>query len=82
MLKIAVFLPKIDYNLLVNTAGSNCKFLSQLCTLPFVILSSLYHVEYSSPSIIRIIGSRRMRWTGNAARMGRREMYIGYCWES
>jgi hypothetical protein len=25
---------------------------------------------YSSPSIIRIIKSRRMRWTGNVARMG------------
>jgi hypothetical protein len=25
---------------------------------------------YSSPSIIRIIKSRRMRWTGHVARMG------------
>jgi hypothetical protein len=25
---------------------------------------------YSSPSIIRIIKSRRMRWAGHAARMG------------
>jgi hypothetical protein len=25
---------------------------------------------YSSPSIIRIIKSKRMRWTGHAARMG------------
>jgi hypothetical protein len=25
---------------------------------------------YSSPSIIRIIKSRRMRWVGNVARMG------------
>jgi hypothetical protein len=25
---------------------------------------------YSSPSMIRIIKSRRMRWTGNIARMG------------
>jgi hypothetical protein len=23
--------------------------------------------------------SRRMRWAGHAARMGRREMLIGYC---
>jgi hypothetical protein len=28
---------------------------------------------YSSPSIIRIIKSSRMRWTGNVARMGRRK---------
>jgi hypothetical protein len=29
-----------------------------------------------SPSIIRIIKSRRMRWAGNVARMGRREIHI------
>jgi hypothetical protein len=28
------------------------------------------HDLYSSPSIIRIIKSRRMRWTGHVARMG------------
>jgi hypothetical protein len=28
------------------------------------------HNLYSSPSIIRVIKSRRMRWAGNAARMG------------
>jgi hypothetical protein len=33
---------------------------------------------YSSPSIIRIIKSRRMRWVGHVARMGRREMHIDY----
>jgi hypothetical protein len=33
---------------------------------------------YSSPSIIRIIKSRRMRWAGNVARMGRRGTRIGY----
>jgi hypothetical protein len=27
---------------------------------------------YSSPNIIRIIKSRRMRWASNVARMGRR----------
>jgi hypothetical protein len=32
---------------------------------------------YSSPSIIRMIKSRRMRWAG-----GRRGMYIGYWWGS
>jgi hypothetical protein len=34
---------------------------------------------YSSPSISRIIESRRMRWAGHAARMGGRGMCIG-CW--
>jgi hypothetical protein len=37
---------------------------------------------YSSPSIIRIIISRRMRLAGHVARMGRRGTRIGYWWES
>jgi hypothetical protein len=40
------------------------------------------HNLYSSSSIIRIIKSRRMRWAGHVARMGRRGMHIGYCWEN
>jgi hypothetical protein len=31
-----------------------------------------FHNLYSSPSIIRIIKSRRMRWAGHVARMGER----------
>jgi hypothetical protein len=37
---------------------------------------------YSSPSIIRIIKSRKMRWAGHVARMGRRGTCIGYWKES
>jgi hypothetical protein len=37
---------------------------------------------YSSPSIIRIIKSRRMRWAVHVARMGRRGTRIDYWWES
>jgi hypothetical protein len=33
---------------------------------------------YSSP--IRITTSRRVRWAGHVARMGRRGMHIGYSW--
>jgi hypothetical protein len=40
------------------------------------------HNLYSSPTIIRMIKSRRMRWTGHVARMGSEGMYIGYWWES
>jgi hypothetical protein len=40
------------------------------------------HNLYSSPNIIRMIKSRRMKWVGNVARMGRRGMYIGYSWGS
>jgi hypothetical protein len=35
------------------------------------------HDLYFSPSIIRIIKSRRMRWAGHVARMGKREMPEG-----
>jgi hypothetical protein len=37
---------------------------------------------YSLPSIIRIIKSRRMRWAGHVARIGRRGTLIYYWWES
>jgi hypothetical protein len=40
------------------------------------------HDLYSSPSIIRIIKSRRKRWAGHVARMGRRGTRIDYWWES
>jgi hypothetical protein len=40
------------------------------------------HDLYSSPSIIRMFKSRRIRWAGHAARMGRRGMHVGYWWET
>jgi hypothetical protein len=40
----------------------------------------LHNEELSSPSIIRIIKSRRMRWAGHVARMGRIGPHIGYWW--
>jgi hypothetical protein len=40
------------------------------------------HNLHSSPSIIRVIKSRRMRGAGHVARMGRKYMLIGYWWES
>jgi hypothetical protein len=36
------------------------------------------HNLYLSPSIIRMIKARRMRWAGHVARMGRRGMLIGW----
>jgi hypothetical protein len=36
------------------------------------------HNLYSSPSITRMIKSRRIRWAGHGARMGRGGMHIGY----
>jgi len=35
---------------------------------------------YSSPNIFRVIKSKRMRWAGHLARMGRGEAYTGFCW--
>jgi hypothetical protein len=40
------------------------------------------HNLYFSPSIIRMMKSRKMKWAGHVARMGRRGMYIGYWRES
>jgi hypothetical protein len=40
------------------------------------------HDLYSSPSIIRIIKSRRMRRMGRVAQKGRRETRIRYWWEN
>jgi hypothetical protein len=36
------------------------------------------HNLYSSPSIIRMVKSRSMRWAGHVASIGRRGMHIGY----
>jgi hypothetical protein len=48
---------------------------------------TLYHIEElhnfcCSPSIIRMINLRRMRWAGHVARMGRRGMHVGFWWET
>jgi hypothetical protein len=35
---------------------------------------------YSSPNIVRVIKSRRMRWAGHVVRMGKREVHTGFWW--
>ena len=35
---------------------------------------------YSSPNIMRVIKSRRMRWAGNVARMGEERWVFGSWW--
>jgi hypothetical protein len=39
-----------------------------------------FHDLYSSPTILRVIKSRRMRWAGHVARMGRGEACTGFWW--
>jgi hypothetical protein len=47
---------------------------------------NLYNEElqnlYSSPSIIRMIKSRKTIWAGHVTRMGIKLMHVGYRWES
>ena len=35
---------------------------------------------YSLPNIVRVVKSRRMRWAGHVARMGRGEVCTGFWW--
>jgi hypothetical protein len=35
---------------------------------------------YSSPNVIRVIKSRRMRWVGHVVRMERKEVHTGFWW--
>jgi hypothetical protein len=37
---------------------------------------------YSLPNIVRVVKSRRMRWVGHVARMGREELCTGFWWGS
>jgi hypothetical protein len=39
------------------------------------------HGFYSSPSVIRMISSRRLRWAGRVTLMEREGMHVGYWWE-
>jgi hypothetical protein len=36
------------------------------------------HSLYSSPNIVRLIKSRRLRWAGHVARMGRGDVFTGF----
>jgi hypothetical protein len=44
--------------------------------------NEMLHNFYSSPSIIRMNKSKRMRLAGHVVRIVRRGMHIGYWWES
>jgi hypothetical protein len=38
--------------------------------------------RYSSPNVVRVIKSKRMRWTEHVTRMGGGEAYIGFWLET
>jgi hypothetical protein len=40
------------------------------------------HNSYSSPSVIRMIKPRRLKWAGHVARMRRSGIHIGFWWEN
>jgi hypothetical protein len=40
------------------------------------------HNLYSSPNIVRVIKSRRMRWAGHVASMGGQRCLQGFSWEA
>jgi hypothetical protein len=48
------------------------------------VWSKLHNEElndlYCSPNIVRVIISRRMRWTGHVARMGEKRGVYGFWW--
>jgi len=47
-----------------------------MLALEFSVLNDLY----SSPNIVRVIKSRRMRWAGHVARKGEERVCIGSFW--
>jgi len=51
-----------------------------LCCFPYLCLVYLIYEElndlYPSPSIVRVITSRTMRWAGHVARMGGGERHV------
>jgi len=47
--------------------------------LKFPNLSRVFVGKVPSPSIVRVIKSRRMRWAGHVARMGEERGCIGSC---
>jgi hypothetical protein len=47
-----------------------------------VLHNEVLHKLFSLPNIIRIIKSRRMKWAGHVACMGRGGMRTGFGWES
>jgi hypothetical protein len=50
--------------------------------LQYIIIIIVITVDNYNELFIRMVKSRRMIWAGHVARMGRKEMHIGFWWES
>lgn len=48
----------------------------------FLLHNEKLHSCPSSPNVIRIVNSRRIRSAEHVARIGRRDIQIGFWWES
>jgi hypothetical protein len=80
-LAVLWYIQHTDYTaceLQVGSQGAGIAALSLLHKYSPLRTSLELHNLYSSPSIIRIIKSRRMRWARHVARMGEKRNVIGY----
>jgi len=60
-----------------------CQFLTifvGFCIVLHILHNEELHDFYSSPNIVRVIKSRRMRWAVHVARMGEERKSIGSWW--
>jgi hypothetical protein len=69
------------HNFCIGTEPLSKKQITLKIDYSFAISFSVHNL-YSSPSIIRMIKSRRMRWTGHVARMGEKRNACRYWWET
>jgi hypothetical protein len=62
----------------INTEGKRCEMLGGWRKLH----NEELHDLYSSPNIIRMTKSKRMRWARHVTHLEKRESHIGFWWES
>jgi hypothetical protein len=67
---------QLKYNIITKQCNSKV-WLYVYFTPGFRIVNKELYALYSSSNIIRVIKSRRLRWAGHVARMGRGEVHTG-----
>jgi hypothetical protein len=67
----------------IEQLGSHWTYVHEIL---YLIIFRLHNEElhdlYSSPTIVRVIKSKRMRWAGQVARIGREAVCTGFWWEN